>query len=97
MTRIELEGVVFSTRGVAVVWLISFLCLCVVFQMLGVPVTLLALLASDSPIESLSEDFSILPVILEPGALTRSAFYVERQRLVYLPIVSTAIFRPPQG
>ena len=91
------EAVLFPMQGWAIACLVSFLCLCVVFQMLGVPVTLLALLASDSPIESLSEDFSILPVILEPGALTRSAFSVEFQQLVYLPIVSTAIFRPPLG
>lgn len=77
--------------------LIGFLCLCVVFQMLGVPVTLLALLTSDSPIESLSEDFSILPITLKPSTLNRIAFYVELQRLIYLPIFSTAIFRPPQG
>mgnify|MGYP001214794598 FL=1 len=91
------EAVLFPTQGWAIACLVSFLCLCVVFQMLGVPVTLLALLASDSPIESLSEDFSILPVILEPRTFNRIAFYVEFQRLVYLPIFSPAIFRPPLG
>ena len=91
------EAVLFPTQGWAIACLVSFLCLCVVFQMLGVPVTLLALLASDSPIESLSEDFSILPVILEPRTFNRIALYVEFQRLVYLPIFSTAIFRPPLG
>jgi hypothetical protein len=65
--------------------------------MLGVPVTLLALFVSDSPVESLSEDFSILPVILEPRAFNRIALYVEFQRLIDLPIFLTAIFRPPQG
>lgn len=87
----------FFNRGVGIACIISLLCLCVVFQMLGVPVTLLALLASDSPIESISEDFSILPVILEPSTFNRIALYVESQRLVYLPIFSTAIFRPPLG
>ncbi len=97
MMRSEIKKVGFSRRGVGVVCLILFLCLCVVFQMLGVPVTLLALLASDSPIESISEDFSILPVIWEPRTFTRIALYVEFQRLVYLSIFSTAIFRPPLG
>ncbi len=91
------EAVLFPTQGWAIACLVSFLCLCVVFQMLGVPVTLLALLASDSPIESISEDFSILPAILEPRTFNRIALYVEFQRLIYLPIFSTAIFRPPQG
>lgn len=97
MKLIGLDGIVFSTRRLAVVWLISFLCLCVVFQMLGVPVTLLALLTSDSPIESLSEDLSILPITLKPGILNHISISVEFQRLIYLPIFSTAIFRPPQG
>lgn len=97
MKRMRPVAVLFPTQGCAIACLVSLLCLCVVFQMLGVPVTLLALLASDSPIESLSEDFSILPVILEPRTFNRIALYVEFQRLVYLPIFSTAIFRPPLG
>ena len=97
MRRIELEGVLFSPRGLGVACLVLFLCLCVIVQMLGVPVTLLALLTSDSPIESLSADFSILPITLNPGTLSRSAFCMEFQGLVYLPIFSTSIFRPPQG
>lgn len=95
--QIEHGKVHFFSRGLGIACLISFLCLCVVFQMLGVPVTLLALLTSDSPIESLSEDFSIPPITLKPGTLNRISFYVELQRLIYLPIFSTAIFRPPQG
>jgi hypothetical protein len=97
MKRIAVREACLFNRGVGIACIIALLCLCVVFQMLGVPVTLLALLASDSPIESLSEDFSILPVILEPRTFNRIALYVEFQRLVYLPIFSTAIFRPPLG
>ncbi len=91
------EAVLFPAQSWAIACLLSFLCLCVVFQMLGVPVTLLAVLALDSPIESLSEDFSILPVIWEPRTFNRIALYVEFQRFVYLPIFSSAIFRPPLG
>jgi len=91
-----MERVLFSSRGLGVVCLISFLCLCVVFQILGVPVTLLALLTSDSPAESLSEDFSILPILLKIRTPIRIAFHVELQRHIYLPIFSTAIFHPPQ-
>lgn len=96
MTQIETKGVGFSKRGVGVVCLILCLCLCVIFQMLGVPVTLLTLLMSDSPIESFSEDFSILPILLEPRTPNRIALYAEFHRLICLPIFSTAIFHPPQ-
>ena len=96
MKRFEVGGVRFSRRGMGVVCLISCLCLCVIFQMLGVPVTLLALLTSDSPIESLSEDFSILPILWKLRTHNRIAFHAEFHRLIYLPIFPTAIFRPPQ-
>ena len=65
--------------------------------MLGAPVTLIGLLASDTPAESFSEDFSILPIIPKPGAPSRSSFYAEFLPSLYLPIISTTVFRPPQG
>ena len=92
-----MRGACFSSRGVGVACIIALLCLCVVFQMLGVPVTLLALLTSDSPAESLSEDFSILPILWKLRTPIRIAFFVELQQHIYLPIFSTAIFRPPQN
>jgi hypothetical protein len=65
--------------------------------MLGAPITLLGLLASDTPAESLSEDFSIPPITPEPGAPSRSSFYAEFNPSPHLPIFSTAVFHPPQG
>ena len=76
--------------------LILIVCLCVVFQMLGAPVTLLGLLTSDTPVESLSEDFSIPPSIPEPGRPNRSRFTGETQSLPYVLVLSTAVFHPPQ-
>lgn len=96
MQQIEVRRARFSSRDVGVACIITLLCLCVVFQLLGVPVTLLALLTSDSPIESLSEDFSILPIQLKLRTPIRIAVHVELQRHIYLPIFSTTIFRPPQ-
>ena len=97
MGQIEPVQVGFSRRGVGVVCLILCLCLCVLVQMLGVPVTLLSLLILDTPAESLSEDFSVLPVLLNPPAPSHIAFHVENQGLIDLPIFSTAIFHPPHG
>jgi hypothetical protein len=77
--------------------LIVFVCICIVSQMLGAPVTLLGLLMSDAPVESLSEDFSIPPITPEPGRPHRSGFYAEIQPSRYLPVFSTAVFHPPLG
>lgn len=77
--------------------LILIVCLCVVFQMLGAPVTLLGLLTSDTPVESPSEDFSIPPSIPEPGTPNRSRFTVESQFSRHFPVFSTAVFHPPQS
>ncbi|HRI38282.1 MAG TPA: hypothetical protein PLO50_06985 [Nitrospira sp.] len=77
--------------------LILFLCVCVLLQMLGAPVTLLGLLTSDTPVESFSEDFSIPPVTPEPGVPSYSRFSVASQSPGHLPIFSTAVFHPPQS
>jgi hypothetical protein len=76
--------------------LVFFVCICVVSQMLGAPVTLLGLLTSDTPAESLSEDFSIPPITLELDVSSRSSFYAEFQPSPQLPIFPTAVFHPPQ-
>ncbi len=83
--------------GLVTATLVCMVCLCVVFQMLGAPVTLLGLLISDTPVESLSEDFSIPPIMPEPGRPHRSGFYTVTQPSRYLPIFSTAVFHPPLG
>ncbi len=86
----------FFPAGAATAVLVGFVCLCVVFQMLGAPVTLLGLLTSDTPVESLSEDFSIPPSTPEPGRPNRSRFTGETQSLPYVLVLSTAVFHPPQ-
>ncbi|MBH0210130.1 MAG: hypothetical protein HP495_16745 [Nitrospira sp.] len=87
----------FFLAGAATAVLVGFVCLCVVFQMLGAPVTLLGLLTSDAPVESLSEDFSIPPSMPEPGVLNHSRLLVEHQPSPSVPVFSTAVFHPPQS
>lgn len=84
--------------GTGAVILIGLVCIGVLLQMLGVPVTLLGLLTSDTPVESLSEGFSIPPVIPEPSVPSHSrSSSVESQSPGYHPIFSTAVFHPPQS
>ncbi|MFO0700903.1 MAG: hypothetical protein U0236_16900 [Nitrospira sp.] len=77
--------------------LILFVCVCVLLQMLGAPVTLLGLLMSDAPVESLSEDFSIPPIMPEPGQPSQSTVSDAIQSMRQLPIFSTSVFHPPQA
>ncbi len=87
----------FLPTGIGAITLILIVCLCVVSQMLGAPVTLLGLLTQDTPVESLSEDFSIPPSTPELGSLNRSRFTAESQSLRRIQVFSTAVFHPPQG
>ena len=82
-------------EGISVV-LIFFVCICVVSQMLGAPVTLIDLFTSETPAESLSEDFSIPPITPKPGAPSRFSFHVAFEPSFHIPIFSTSVFHPPQ-
>ncbi len=77
--------------------LVVFVCICVLFQMLGAPVTLLGLLLSDAPVESLSEDFSIPPIMPELGKPSQLTVSVYTQLVRHLPVFSTSVFHPPQA
>lgn len=81
----------------ASVVLSGFVSLCVVLQLLGAPVTLLGLLAQDTPVESLSEEFSIPPSTPEPGTPSQSRFTVESETPWRFPVFSISVFHPPQG
>ncbi|MBK8276772.1 MAG: hypothetical protein IPK92_13345 [Nitrospira sp.] len=96
-TQVKERTVRILPVGTGAVILIAFVCIGVLLQMLGVPVTLLGLLTSDTPMESLSEGFSIPPVIPEPGVPSHSRSRVESQPPGYHPIFSTAVFHPPQS
>ena len=61
-----------SSRGTGRALLVILLCICVLSQMLGTPVTLVGLLTSSIPAESVSEDFSIPPITPEPELASRS-------------------------
>ncbi len=82
--------------GTNAAYLVGLLCICVAAQMLGTPITLGLLLTSDMSAESVSEDFSILPLTPELERMNRLYFLEEVTPLLYHSIFSTSVFHPPQ-
>ncbi len=83
------------TRGVAC--LIMLLCICVVTQMLGVPVTLIGLLTADvlTKSEPVSEDFSSPSTLPEPWRPRLLSSFIQFRSMPQLPILPVSVFRPP--
>ena len=78
------------------IFLVCALCLCVLSQMLGVPVTLLdAAGTSDHLAGSVLEGFSILPAIPQLLVSTVFIFLINARVFVHAPAFATAVFHPP--
>jgi len=78
------------------IYLACFLCVCVLSQMLGMPVTLGSLLNStDMLSQPASEDFSLLPTL--PKLEARSSFHPlsEIQTSLHVPVFVKSLFHPP--
>ena len=73
------------------------ICVCVVTQMLGMPVTLLGVFDADRLMQSepTSEDPSILVAALQPERPSFLRFFIESHAGLYLPVLPTSVFRPP--
>lgn len=63
--------------------------------MLGTPVTLIDVLTSELPGESVSEDFSIPPLTPEPNLAAHTRLYEKVDPSHHLPILANSIFHPP--
>ncbi len=85
-----------SLHGHCDTYLILFLCLCVVLQMLGVPATLLSPSAPADILSALSLEGLSLPQAL-PGLNTgRQSIIVSHVPVtLYSPILLTSVFHPP--
>jgi hypothetical protein len=78
------------------VCVVFFLCVCILSQMLGAPVTLISLLASDDrSMGAVSEDSSLLPTVPDLWMLRRLCIYIELQPSLHLPVFATSVFHPP--
>lgn len=95
--RFAMRIVCVSNRRYGLFAVVVLLCFCVLAQMLGMPVTMLALVTSaDILMESVSEDFSLTPVMPEPGTSGSSSVHAVGQPAVHLPVFVTSVFHPPQ-
>lgn len=73
-----------------------FLCLSIIMQMLGVPLTLLSpALPLDIAGESVLEGFSIPPTVPLVTRSSKPAFVIDTQPSVHVPILASAVFHPP--
>lgn len=76
--------------------LVVLLCVCVLVQMLGLPVTLLSLLTtSDMLTESICEDPSVLPPVPELRPSSALRLCVDRHPIPSLPVLAISVFHPP--
>jgi hypothetical protein len=83
------------SRGIRTV-VILFLCISVLMQMLGVPLTLLSpVLSLDTLGESVLEGFSIPPTVPLVTRNSKTGFVTDTQPSVHVPILASAVFHPP--
>jgi hypothetical protein len=75
---------------------IMFLCLCVIMQMLGAPVTLLdPSLSPDTLGASVLEGFSVPPAVPQLTRSSETAPVIDAQPSVHVPLLAFALFHPP--
>lgn len=88
-----------SYRDISLACVAFLLCVCVLAQMLGAPVTLVTLVTllteADTLTESVLEDFSVLPSVPEPERPSLLRLSVEFHPSLYLPVLATSVFHPP--
>ena len=83
------------SKGIRIV-VFLFLCLSILIQMLGVSPTLLSpALSLDTVGESVLEGFSIPPTIPLVTRPSKTAFVIDTQPSVHVPILASTVFHPP--
>ena len=83
------------SRGVRTV-VILLLCLSVLMQMLGVPVTLLSpALSLDTLDAAVLEGFSIPPTVPQLMRSSETVSVTDAQPSVHVPMLASALFHPP--
>ena len=88
---------VFRSRKSGLSGLVILLCVCVVLQMLGLPVTLLSVSDSDElmKLQPVSEDFSTPSIVSYPQALFRLTGVIEFLPVEEPLVFTKSLFRPP--
>ncbi len=86
--RIDLRG--------ARIAVIMFLCLCVIMQMLGAPITLLApSVFFDTLGAAVLEGFSVLPTVPQLTLSSEIVPVTDAQPSIHMPILASVLFHPP--
>lgn len=92
MLRRHTEARLWSTWGMVLL----FFCLCVIVQMLGVPVTLLNPgAAADAPDNSILEGFSVPPSMAQIAPLTKARHVADVPQVAVHPMLVSTLFHPP--
>ena len=82
------------TQGLT--FLVCVLCICVLSQMLGMPVTLGSLLSSaDMLSQPTAEEFSLLPATPRLDDRSRPCLMTEVQPSLRVPVFVSSVFHPP--
>jgi hypothetical protein len=96
MSRIYNKAFPASFRRAGFLFLILVICLCVFAQMLGTPITVASVLTGDVEMESASEDFLILSVVLKPTITSCFAFFTKTAPSRDRSNFRALVFHPPQ-
>lgn len=76
--------------------MVMLLCLCIVVQMLGVPMTLLSPgAAADAPAVSASEGFSIPSSLSQLTPSVDMVLATDAQPAAHVPVLASRLFHPP--
>lgn len=85
-----------SRLGKVCMAMVVLLCVFVMVQMLGVPMTLLNLAeAADTSAASVLEGFSVLPAVPQLAPSENAISMIDAQSSVQLPVFISAPFHPP--
>jgi hypothetical protein len=77
-------------------WLVVMLCVCVLVQMFGLPVTMLSLFTtSDMLTGSICGDPLVLPLAPELRPSNALRLCTVGHPIPYLPVLATSVFHPP--
>lgn len=76
--------------------IIFMLCLCIVMQLLGAPITLLDPTESpDTLASSVLEGFSVPPTLFQLGLSSESVLIGPALPMVHVPVLESVLFHPP--
>jgi hypothetical protein len=82
--------------GKVCIAMVMLLCLCVMAQMLGVPMTLLNPAgAADTLAAAVLEGFSVPPTVPQLTLSAQTGPVTDAQPFVHVPVLASALFHPP--